>query len=143
MKLTATALRPELGYFQPIAHLRASAVNGVRGQLKDAGGLQRDLGNTKRAQVLFDMDDFFFLAEKNEIDGKHHADGMDTPGGDDPKTGPQPCPAFGFSQEPDQPTQIAIRYGCFRGDECFPRFVVDKDCTSTAVISHCRRHCPL
>jgi hypothetical protein len=87
-KLTAIDLRAELRYFQSIAHLRASPVNGVRGQLKDAGGLQRNFGNAKRTQVLFDVNDFFFPAEKDEIDGKHHADGMDTPGGDDPKTGP-------------------------------------------------------
>ena len=76
------------------------------------------------------MDDFFFLAEKNEIDGKHHADGMDTAGGNDPKAAAQAGPAFGLSEEPDQPTQIAIGDGCFGGDECFPRLVVDIDCAS-------------
>src|SRR5271168_704152 len=60
--------------FEPVANLCARTVDRMWRKLQHAGRFQGHLGDAKRANMLFDIDDFFVFAEKNQIDRKEHAD---------------------------------------------------------------------
>lgn len=70
--------------FEPVADLCAGTIDRVRREFQHAGRFQGHLGDAKRANMLLDVDDFFVLAEKNEIDRKEHADGMNAAGRHNP-----------------------------------------------------------
>src|SRR5271156_4924427 len=68
--------RIERRNFQKVADLRTSAIDCVRRNLENAGGLERNFGDAEGAHELFDVNDFLFLAEENNIDREKHPDGV-------------------------------------------------------------------
>src|SRR5690349_7114863 len=106
---------------EPVTYLGAGAIDCVRGKFQHAHGFEGHFGDAERADMLFNPDDFFFLAEKNEIDGEHHADGMYTARGHNPKAATQLCPAPRLPQQAYKPAEIVVGESGLRGHKGLAR----------------------
>ena len=135
-------VRVERRDLQEIADLRAGAIYRVGRDFQDAGGLQRNFGDPERPHELFDVNDFLFLAEKNEIDGEQHPDGVNAARRNDPQPAAEARPALGLAEKPDETAHIAIGNGSFGGDEGLPRLVVHIDYPCRFCCPHCRTGAP-
>jgi hypothetical protein len=83
------------------------------------------LRNPERSQELLNVNNFLFFAKEDQVNRKHHANGVDSARRDYPKTAPETSPAFRLSEKSDQTSQIAVCHTGFRSNESLSCLVID------------------
>ena len=86
--------------------------------------------------MLFQVNYLLVLAQEDQVDWKHHSNGVHTLGRHDPETAAKARPALGLSEQTYEAAHVAIRYGCFGRDERLPGLVLYTNCTALVIIRH-------
>ena len=111
--------------FQAVTNLRARPIDRVRRKFHNAHRSERYRRDPKWTHVLFHVNDFFFLAEKNEVNREKHSDCVDPAGRHDPKAAAELRPALCFAEQSHEAANIAIGNGSLCGHKCLSRLVVN------------------
>jgi hypothetical protein len=88
--------------------------------------------------MFFDVDDFFVLVQKKDINREKHSNCVHATGRDDPKTAPQLRPTFCLTKKTDEPTKVVIGHRCLGCDKSLARFVVDIELATRITARHLR-----
>src|SRR5262249_16662687 len=127
---------PNRSDLETVAHLGAGPIDGMRRKFQNAGGFQEHFGDTEGTDIFLDPNDFLVLAEKNEVDREHHADGVNTARGHDTQASTELGPAPGFPKQSDEATKVTVGESCLRSDEGFPSPVINVHEATVTIIGH-------